>query len=64
MKIRLLHINLIQQGDTVICSDNVHRTVCPKDIKFSSFMGRTLFGDSYALGHKLVPTIVYNPKCL
>ena len=48
-KIEEVHISNIKQGDTIICSDGVVRTVSKKFIK-RGFMGITLYGDSYNLG--------------
>lgn len=53
-----VHINDIKVGDAVYHNGNFH-TVGNKDIKHSSSMGRTLFGDSYSLGHKPVKRVVY-----
>lgn len=44
------HISEIRPGDTILHSDGVVRTVCPKNITWSSFMGISLFGDTYRLG--------------
>lgn len=53
------HISLVFVGDTVL-HNGVERTVCANDIKRCAFMGVTLFGDSYSLGHR--PVIVVNPS--
>lgn len=53
-----VHISQIKRGDTVLHNDKM-RTVCKTDIKHSSFMGTTLFGDSYNLGYKLVAKILF-----
>lgn len=53
IKIEQRHINDIKPGDTVL-RDGELLTVTAKDINDSCFMGRTLFGDSYNLGHLLV----------
>lgn len=52
------HINDIKPGDTVL-RDGELLTVTAKDINDSCFMGRTLFGDSYNLGHLLVTVAVF-----
>ena len=57
MKIKEKHIEDIISGDIVLCSDNTIRTVSSSNIKKCSFMGKTIFGDSYALGHKLVKVV-------
>ena len=49
-KVGNVHISTIVPGDTILCADGNLRTVCRKDIKRDSFMGRTLFGDPYRLG--------------
>lgn len=48
-----VHISLIRAGDTVFHEGWV-KTVGAKDIKYETFMGYTLFGDSYILGRKPV----------
>ena len=52
------HINMISPGDTIE-HNGVITTVCAHDIKGDSFMGVTLFGDSYHLGHKPVKKVSY-----
>jgi hypothetical protein len=54
--ITLTHINDIFPGDTVEHQD-VIMTVCASDIKNSSFMGTTLFGDSYSIGNRPVKKV-------
>jgi len=49
-----VHKDRIVAGDVIVCPDGKERTVCQKDIRYSSFMGVTIFGDSYHGGHKLV----------
>jgi len=51
-----VHISKIRIGDTIIHKD-VMQTISGNNIKFCSFMGITLFGDSYSLGYKLVTRI-------
>ena len=54
-----VHKNSIVAGDTI--SHNGHeRTVCNSDLKNDSFMGLTIFGDSYQLGYKPVLKGIYN----
>ena len=48
-----VHISQITVGDTVH-HDGQMRTVNNNHIGFNSFTGKTLFGDSYRLGTKLV----------
>lgn len=58
----LTHTQNIRAGDIVIHNDK-EQTVCGKDIKHDSFMGTTLFGDSYHLGYKPVKKkIIDTPK--
>ena len=53
MKTKKVHISTINQGDTVIHRGQL-MTVGKSDIRYSSFMGWTLFGDSYKLGYEPV----------
>ena len=53
-----VHKDRIVPGEIILCHDGLWHTVCRKDIKYSYFMGVTIWGDSYHLGHKLVPTIL------
>lgn len=53
-----IHKDRIVPGDIIACPDGRERTVCQTNIKYNSFMGVTIFGDSYHIGHKLVPTIL------
>lgn len=48
-----VHISTIQAGDTIL-HNGLIRTVDNVNIRHSSFMGITLFGDSYRLGNTLV----------
>ena len=48
-----VHIKEVKVGD-VVFHNGKWRTVGKKDIKEDAFMGRTLFGDSYQLGYKLL----------
>lgn len=45
-----VHISEIRPGDTILHSDGKIRTVCSNNIKRDSFMGISLFGDTYRLG--------------
>jgi hypothetical protein len=49
-----VHKDWVIAGDVITCSDGKRRTVCQKDIRHSSLMEVTIFGDSYHCGHKLV----------
>lgn len=48
-----VHINDVKVGD-IVFHDGEWRTVGKEDIKEDAFMGRTIFGDSYQLGYKLL----------
>lgn len=52
------HIDNVRVGDIVI-HNGVEKTVGTEDLKSSSFMGKTLFGDSYKLGRESVTIIQY-----
>lgn len=45
-----VHISTIRPGDTILHTDGQIRTVCSKNITYSSFMGISLFGNTYRLG--------------
>lgn len=57
MKITDTHKDMVRAGDCILCLDGVVRTVSENDIKHDSFMGRSIFGDSYQLGHKPVKVV-------
>ena len=57
-----VHKNRIVAGDVIVCPDGKERTVCQADIRYSSFMGVTIFGNSYHGGHKLVPRVMNTPR--
>jgi hypothetical protein len=48
-----IHISLIVVGDMIIHNGEM-KTVSGNNIKVDSFMGTTLFGDSYKIGYKKV----------
>lgn len=48
-----VHIKDVKVGD-IVFHDGKWRTVGKGDIKEDPFMGRTIFGDSYQLGYKLL----------
>ena len=50
------HISEIRPGDCILCNDGEIRTIGAKDIK-KSFIGITIFGDSYKCGHQPVKKI-------
>jgi hypothetical protein len=47
------YINNIKPGDTIYLDDEL-KTVSKCNIRYDSFMGHTLFGDSFILGTKPV----------
>jgi len=53
-----VHISTIKGGDTVI-HDGHMRTVGFKNIKYCSFMGTSIFGDSYKIGRTLVKKVIF-----
>jgi hypothetical protein len=57
-----VHKDMITSGDTIVCPDGKERTVCQSNIRYSSFMGVTIFGDCYHAGHKLVPKVLLNKE--
>jgi hypothetical protein len=48
-----VHISQIRQGDTVF-HNGESKTVGKNSLKYNSFCGYTLFGDSYLLGRRPV----------
>lgn len=56
--IKEVSINEIRQEDTIIHSD-IMRTVGKNNIGGDPFTGKTLFGDSYNSGHKLVKKLTF-----
>jgi hypothetical protein len=56
-KLNPVHISQIAAGDTIE-HEGALRTVSGNNIKKDSFMGTTLFGDSYRLGTKPVNKVV------
>lgn len=53
----LVSISQIKAGDTVEI-DGIMKTVCRNNLKYSEFMGITLFGDNYKLGREKVTRLV------
>ena len=51
-----IHISQITAGDTILHEGKMC-TVCNSNIKHGGFMGKTLFGDSYRSGNKLVTKV-------
>lgn len=60
-KIELTHIDNIKVGDTVKHNGNII-TVSGNNIEYNTFMGTTIFGDSYKLGTKPVEKITFITK--
>lgn len=58
VEVKCTHISTLKVGDTVLHDDKL-MTIGKGDIKRSEFMGLTLFGDSYALGHILVSKVYF-----
>lgn len=52
------HISDIKAGDTIRHNGEV-KTVSGNNIGGNSFIGKTLFGDSYNLGYKKVEVIAF-----
>lgn len=50
------HISEVVVGDIVNHNGEL-LTVTANDIKYDSFLGYSLFGDSYSLGYKLVEVV-------
>lgn len=57
MSTKKVHIKKIKAGDTILHNDKLV-TVSKKDIRHSTFLGRTIFGDSYNLGYKPVVKVI------
>ena len=57
VSIKPVHISQISVGDTIE-HDGELKTVSGNNIKRNSFMGITLFGDSYNLGTKTVNKVI------
>jgi len=57
-KIIEVHISEIKTGDLVKCKDGFIRTIGKNNINYNSFMGYTLFGDSYKLGREKVQKVL------
>lgn len=58
IKIENVHISQILPGDTVQHNNKI-TTVNKEYIKYCSFMGKSIFGDNYRLGTKLVKRIIF-----
>ncbi len=53
-----VHKDLVIPGD-LIEVDGKMRTVSQQNIKNDSFMGRTIFGNSYAIGYQPVTKFIF-----
>ena len=51
------NINEIKVGDTILCRDGIIRTVCNNNIGGNSFMGVSIFGDSWNGGSVKVKSL-------
>ena len=58
-KIVEVHISTISIGDSIICNDGFERTIGKNNIKKDSFLGISIFGDTYRLGRLPVKKVVY-----
>lgn len=56
--IKKVHISEIKEGDTIKHNNKIV-TVNKEYIKRDSFMGISLFGDSYKLGYQLVEKVIF-----
>lgn len=58
-EVKEVHISQIMTGDTILHTDGEIRTVGKENIKRDSFMGKTLFGDSYKCGYQMVKKVTH-----
>jgi hypothetical protein len=58
MKTHKTHIDNIKSGDTILHNGEV-KTVSGNNIGGNTFIGKTLFGDSYNLGYKQVERVTF-----
>jgi len=56
-----VNIEEIRAGDTILHNEKL-TTVCDYDIKYCSFMGISIFGDTYTMGRKKVTKCIYTNK--
>lgn len=52
-----VHKDTIKVGDTILCADGLMRTVCKNNIT-TGFCGKSIFGNSYRLGHLPVKKVI------
>ena len=57
-RIEKRHISDIRIGDTVMHNGEM-KTVGKNNLKYDSFMGYSLFGDSYKLGRQAVEVVIF-----
>ena len=58
--VKEVHKNEIVHGDTIVDECGNMRTVTLSNINDSNrFVGRTIFGDCYHLGYKLVKKVIF-----
>lgn len=57
MRTEMVHISQVLPGDTIYFDGHL-RTVGKKDIKIDSFMGKSIFGDSFRLGYLKVDKVI------
>jgi len=55
------HKDDIKAGDTILIG-GIPTTVCKKDITKDSFMGTSIFGDSYKLGHQKIEKVLFKAE--
>lgn len=53
-----VHISQVRVGDAIVCPDGCVRTICANDIKRNSFMGTSIWGDSYKIGSVPVKRVI------
>lgn len=56
--IKKTHISNINIGDTIMHNGEI-KTVAGNNLKRGSFMGTSLFGDSYSIGNRLVEQVIF-----
>lgn len=49
----------INPGDAILCDDGEFRTVCKSNIKYDSFTGYAIFGNSYMSGYQKAVRAIY-----
>lgn len=59
MKIKLVHIESITVGDTIIDINGDKRTVSKNNISRNNFTGKTINGDPYLWQNRMVEKVIY-----